>query len=68
VFSELDAGQQIDLLYQHFLGREAEQAGHDYWVGRLEAGWSSIEIAEHFVHSVEMQQSYRQAESWEFFL
>lgn len=67
-FDQLTAGQQIDLFYQHFLGREAEPAGHAYWVGRLNEGMSYEDIAHSFVVSLEMQQSYRQPDAWEFLL
>lgn len=48
-FDELYAGQtprqQVDTLYQHLLGRDAEPEGRHYWSARLEEGVSLAEVA-----------------------
>lgn len=67
-FDGLSQGAKIDLLYQHFLGREAEQAGHDYWVNQLATGMTIEDIAASFVGSKEMQSAYLGPQGWEFFI
>jgi uncharacterized repeat protein (TIGR02059 family) len=67
-FDGLSQEDQMAQFYEYFLGREAEQAGHEYWVGRLSSGTSFEDIAEGFVLSEELQNSYQQDYHWEFFL
>lgn len=64
----LDSSAQVDLLYQSLLGREAEEAGHNFWVQYLANGHSIESAAEMFIQSPEMATSYVIAKNWEFFL
>jgi len=67
-FSALSSADQIALLYQHFLGREAESGGHAYWVNQAENGVAIHEIANAFITSEEMAGSYLQPVEWDFHL
>ncbi|MDY0073735.1 MAG: cadherin domain-containing protein [Thauera sp.] len=67
-FASLSAAQQLDLLYQHFLGRTPDAAGHDYWMGRMADGLSINDIAHSFVLSNEMQAAYVAPNCWEFLI
>ncbi len=67
-FASLSAAQQLDLLYQHFLGRTPDAAGHDYWMGRMADGLSINDIAHSFVLSNEMQAAYVAPNGWEFLI
>jgi hypothetical protein len=44
---------QISRLYRAALGRNADDAGHDYWVGRLENGEDVHTVAAHMMNSAE---------------
>ena len=48
----------IQALYVTFLGRAAEATGQNYWVGQLNNGVSTADIAKFFVNSQEAQQKY----------
>jgi hypothetical protein len=44
----------VELLYRHTLGREYEQAGYDYWIGRLASGdGTRRDLLAHFSESAE---------------
>ena len=67
-FDSLSQSAQVDLLYHHFLQREAEPAGHDHWMEKLTAGMSMADVASFFVGSEEMQAAYVRQEGWDFIL
>lgn len=67
-FDNLPAGAQLDLFYQHFLGRTPDAPGHAYWMQRLQEGTSLADVAQSFVVSIEMQGMYVQPTGWEFFV
>jgi hypothetical protein len=62
----LTQSAQIDMLYNALLGRDADQAGHDYWMADLARGVSIETIAEGFALSIEMQGLYQRPDGWEF--
>ena len=43
----------VDILYATFFGREADDEGRNYWLGRLRNGASRMEIADGFIYSQE---------------
>ncbi|MBO7451030.1 MAG: DUF4214 domain-containing protein, partial [Clostridiales bacterium] len=43
----------VDILYATFFGREADEAGRNYWVGLLESGASRETVADGFIYSQE---------------
>ncbi|MFN8016846.1 MAG: DUF4214 domain-containing protein [Acidimicrobiales bacterium] len=45
-------------LYWAFFLRTPDEGGLDYWVGRLEAGWSLARVAKQFAASSEFQAKY----------
>ena len=59
VFSEEFIGRHttdrefVDILYATFFSREADDAGRDYWLGRLNGGASRMEVANGFIYSQE---------------
>lgn len=53
--SSADAARTIALVYEAALGRAADPAGLNFWIGRFEAGHSLAEIAEHFLVSEEFE-------------
>ena len=65
-FDNLSASAQLDLFYQHFLGRTPDAPGHAYWMQRLQEGTSLADVAQSFVVSIEMQGMYVQPTGWEF--
>ncbi|WP_278453454.1 cadherin domain-containing protein [Stutzerimonas kunmingensis] len=67
-FSALSTAAQLDLFYLHFLGRTPDEAGHAYWMNRIEDGMSLNDVAHSFVVSTEMQGVYAQPTAWEFLL
>lgn len=67
-FSTLSTAAQLDLFYLHFLGRTPDEAGHAYWMNRIEDGMSLNDVAHSFVVSTEMQGVYVQPTAWEFLL
>lgn len=67
-FGELSRGQQVDAFYQYFLGRDADQDGHDYWINTLDSGQSLEQVANYFMVSPEIQGKYLQQNQWEFSL
>ncbi|WP_146945464.1 DUF4214 domain-containing protein, partial [Vreelandella venusta] len=56
-FDELYAGQspeqQVNTLYQHLLGRDAEAGGRDYWAAKLDEGISLAEVARFIADAAE---------------
>ena len=67
-FAQLSTADQLDLLYQHFLGRTPDEAGHAYWMEQMSEGMSINLVAQLFVGSEEMQGMYVQPTGWEFLL
>ena len=67
-FAQLSTAPQLDLLYQHFLGREPDAAGHAYWMEKVSDGMSIDQVAQLFVGSEEMQGVYMHPTAWEFLL
>jgi hypothetical protein len=45
--------QFVDVMYNSFLMRESEQEGHDYYVNKLNNGFTRAQIMEGFIQSVE---------------
>lgn len=56
-FYELYAGQspeqQVNTLYQHLLGRDAEAGGRDYWATKLDEGISLAKVARFIADAAE---------------
>ena len=48
-----DNGEYITRLYRTFMGREADQGGFDYWMGRFASGASREEVFQGFAQSRE---------------
>lgn len=67
-FQTSTPAQQVELMYQHLLGRASDDAGHAYWTARMAAGMSYEAVAQAFVESEEMQAHYVQPNNWEFLL
>lgn len=49
-------GFLVDQLYSFFLGREADEGGRAFWIGRLEAGASVAELETAFARSDEARK------------
>lgn len=49
----------IESLYQTLLGRHSEQAGMDFWLDKINNGWSIGQIAQGFTQSPEYQKMYQ---------
>jgi hypothetical protein len=47
----------VERLYEEILGREADEGGKQFWIGRYEAGWSRKTIAGEFYGSKESRQT-----------
>ena len=47
---------EINDLYQQYLGRDAEQAGMDYWLGTLSSGATLADIERAIAASPEAQR------------
>lgn len=61
-FAEFDDASYVDQLYQNVLGREADQAGLDYWLNDIQNhGRSHADVLVSFAQSEENSDS---AESW----
>lgn len=50
------SGFLVDQLYSFFLGREADEGGRAFWIGRLEAGATFAELEIAFALSDEAQE------------
>lgn len=50
-----DHDSQVTRLYENFLGRTPDKGGFDYWVGRLDAGESLLDVARSFADSSEFR-------------
>lgn len=46
--------ETLDLIYQSFLGRDADEAGKAFWDARLQAGTSLSEVLDGFANSIEL--------------
>ena len=55
----LNDTEYVKVLYRAYLGREAEQAGLDYWLARLSGGASRDEVAAGFAGSQEFANIMR---------
>ncbi len=62
-YGNLNNLQFVELVYQNVLGRTAEPAGRDYWVGRLNAGLIRGEMMIGFSESAENVSINRHANS-----
>ncbi|MBI3728282.1 MAG: DUF4214 domain-containing protein [Burkholderiales bacterium] len=51
----LSNSQFLDLIYQNVLGRTADTAGRDYWVGQMTNGMARGEIVNQFAQSQEFK-------------
>ena len=49
----LNDGQFVEVLYRTFFDREADQAGKDFWMGKLGSGVSRSSIVNGFINSTE---------------
>ncbi len=67
-FSRLTSSEQVNMFYQSFLGREADQQGFDFWMAHIAGGESLENVVWGFVTSVEMQGNYLQQNQWNFSL
>ena len=47
--------EQINFLYQQYLGRDAEKAGLDYWLGSIERGATLADVEYNIANSQEAQ-------------
>lgn len=59
-FGDVDSmsdSDYVDLLYQNALGRDADDAGAQYWIGQLESGATQAELANAFSESSEHQMA-----------
>ena len=45
----------VDRLYAQFLGREADDAGRQYWVNKILNGMSAVDVSAGFVFSAELR-------------
>jgi len=52
----LNNTQFINILYDAFFGRSADDAGRTFWLGRMEAGWSRLQVFNSFAHSPEFER------------
>ena len=55
-YGNLDNADFVELIYQNVLGRGADAAGRDYWVGRLNGGLSRGRVMRYFSESGEYQR------------
>ena len=55
-YGNLDNADFVELIYQNVLGRGADSAGRDYWVGRLNGGLSRGRVMRYFSESGEYQR------------
>ena len=55
-YGNLDNAHFVELIYQNVLGRGADSAGRDYWVGRLNGGLSRGRVMRYFSESGEYQR------------
>ncbi|MFZ6733718.1 DUF4214 domain-containing protein [Undibacterium sp. Ji42W] len=53
--ANLSNSQFLDLIYQNVLGRGADAAGRDYWVGQMTNGMARGEIVNQFAQSQEFK-------------
>ncbi|WGG49491.1 DUF4214 domain-containing protein [Rugamonas sp. DEMB1] len=67
-FDALDTAGKVDFLYQNLLGRVAESAGKVFWMDALKQGVALDEVANGFVHSVELSGQYLAPQGWDFFV
>jgi len=67
-FETFSAEDQIESLYNHFLGRASEDAGKDYWLDELNSGIAIEDIASGFVYSTELAGVQMNPTDWDFFV
>lgn len=48
----------VDRLYAEFLGREADDAGREYWVNKILGGMSAVDVSAGFVFSNELRDMH----------
>ena len=53
LYAGQSAEQQVNTLYQHLLGRDAELGGRAYWAGKLDEGTSIAEVARFITEAAE---------------
>ncbi|NWO04413.1 MAG: DUF4347 domain-containing protein [Alteromonadaceae bacterium] len=66
--SALDAGEQVDLLYQTLLQRNADAEGRAYWLNELETGTDLAVVAASMAVSEEASGQHLNSEEWDFIL
>ena len=52
--------EYVKVLYRTFMGREADTAGLNYWIGRLQAGTSRKQVMKQFAGCPEFQKIMKQ--------
>jgi uncharacterized repeat protein (TIGR02059 family) len=67
-FESFSAEDQIESLYNNFLGRASEDAGKDYWLDELNSGIAIEDIASGFVYSIELAGIQMNPTDWAFFV
>lgn len=67
-FSALSQSEQVHMLYQTILDRDAEQEGFDYWMAQLDNGMSMADVVTQFIESAELIGQYSAQTDWEFIL
>jgi hypothetical protein len=48
----------VDRLYAQFLGRNADEAGREYWVNKILGGMSAVDVSAGFVFSAELRDMH----------
>ena len=51
--SNVSNGQYLETLYTNILGRDYDQGGYNYWLGKLDEGRERYELLLNFAESVE---------------
>jgi len=67
-FSSLSQSDQVHMLYETILDRDAEQEGFDYWMAQLDKGMSMADVVTQFMESAELIGQYSAKSDWEFSL
>ncbi|MGO2991964.1 MAG: DUF4214 domain-containing protein, partial [Halomonadaceae bacterium] len=57
LYAGLDANDQINALYQHLLGRDADPEGQNYWAERLESGETFADVVRYVINAVTGQDA-----------
>lgn len=68
-FNTLSTADKVEYFYNTILARQSEEAGKAWWIEQIDQnGQDLVQVAEQFMHSVELTGQYLAPKDWDFFV